>query len=388
MKNRGFIQIILAGCIALAYIQPSLAEGKIIEGHGINMQSRAVTEEVIPYIKDLGFDYVRVGVGWRDVEKTRGRYSWKEYDSLVRLLQSNGLKPFFILFYNNHIYGAKYHRSGINTDEQRKAFVKYARAVVSRYKSKGIIWEIWNEPNCGPFWKPAPDFYDYSDMANAVIKGIREVAPGEIIIGPAITRPNSREFLQAMGEKGVFEGLDAVSFHFYPTYPNGPESIDIPHICDLISTTVKNYTTEHKKLPIISSEAGFSLGSAGMTELKQARFLSRQIILNKANGIKISIWHALRDSPNPKSFEGGFGLLRNDLTPKPAYFAVKATIKALKGKYFVKEWKMKKWNDFGYEFSDGKHNVLFAWTRNPPHSVNINGSTVELKNIPRIVPLW
>ena len=42
------------------------------------------------------------------------------------------------------------------------AFVNYALESLTHYKNKGIIWEMWNEPNDGYSWKPTPNATAYA----------------------------------------------------------------------------------------------------------------------------------------------------------------------------------------------------------------------------------
>ncbi|MEP6741005.1 MAG: hypothetical protein ABJB61_00795 [bacterium] len=56
---------------------------------------------------------------------------------------------------------------------------------VKRYHGRGIIWEIYNEPNTG-FWTPAPNVSDYVKLALATSKAVHDVAPAEQIIGPGV----------------------------------------------------------------------------------------------------------------------------------------------------------------------------------------------------------
>ena len=47
-----------------------------------------------------------------------------------------------------------------------------------------MLWEIWNEPNIS-FWSPKPDAQQYTTLALAACKAIREAEPGATIIAPA-----------------------------------------------------------------------------------------------------------------------------------------------------------------------------------------------------------
>ena len=71
------------------------------------------------------------------------------------------------------------------TREGRQAFANWAAAAVKRYRGRGIVWEIYNEPNTG-FWTPEPNVSDYVKLALETSKAIHQVAPAEQIIGPGV----------------------------------------------------------------------------------------------------------------------------------------------------------------------------------------------------------
>jgi len=352
----------------------SFAINPIPQGEGVNLLPGAVSQKNINYVKDIGFNFVRTGVPWGAVEKKKSVYDWAYYDSIINLLLSNDLKPLIIIGFNNPLYGDVQTFTGISTDNQRKGLAKFAAALVNRYKGKEIVWEIWNEPSIGEFWKPRPNYQDYSKMADCIIDEVRKVAPNEIIVAPSIPIPNSGEFLDIIGKNGLFNKIDAVSFHFYPyiTYENQtPEGLTIPHFVNMI----KNKSN----LPVISSESGWSTVWPTMNEHKQALFFARQMVINRANGINLAIWHNLKDYRyNLKDPESNFGLIRYDYTPRPSYFGVRYMIKSLKDKKFVRAVNLPSKNDYAYVFTDGKNEYLYAWTTGSPHEITINNQSFSL----------
>jgi len=346
----------------------------IPEGEGVNLLPCAVNPKNIRYVKDIGFDFVRTGTIWSTVEKKRGVYDWTYYDYLIKTLISNGLKPLIIIGFNHPMYGAREVFTGVSTEEQRQGFARYAAALVNRYKGRGIVWEIWNEPSIGEFWKPSPNFKDYSLMANMAVDEIRKTAPNEIVIAPGIPIPNCGEFFKIIEKDGLFNKIDAVSFHFYPyiTYENQtPEGLTIPYFVNAIQN--------QSKRSVVCTETGWSTAWPTMDERKQAAFLARQMVINRANGINLGIWHNLIDYGYSKTDpEMNFGLIRHDYTPRPSYYAVKYIIKKLKGKKFVKKIDLPSKSDYAYVFTDGKSEYLFAWTTGKRHDVTIGGHSLPL----------
>src|SRR5207247_2322168 len=140
-----------------------------------------------------GFRWVRMDFTWSAIEQNRGVYNFAAYDELVATLDRFGIRAIFILDYVNPLYDG-----GLapHTEAGRQAFAKWAAASVKRFAGKGIVWEIYNEPNIAPFWLPKPKVQDYVQLALATSKAIKIAAPDEIIVGPA-TSQIDMPFLEA-----------------------------------------------------------------------------------------------------------------------------------------------------------------------------------------------
>src|SRR5262249_17720616 len=155
-----------------------------------------------------------------------------------------------ILDYRNDLYddGLSPH-----TDEGRAAFAKWAAAAVSRYKGRGVLWEMYNEPNIKQFWHPEPNVDDYVRLAIATGRPVRAVAPKEKYIGPACSTMDFK-FLEGCFKGGVLEYFDAVTVH--PYRPKNPETVeaDYAKLKDLIA----QYAPKGKSIPIFSGEWGYS----------------------------------------------------------------------------------------------------------------------------------
>lgn len=126
---------------------------------------------------------------------------------------------------------------------------------VKRYQGKGVIWEIYNEPNIKVFWHPTPSPYNYSLLVQAVATAFRQEAPSEVLIAPATSEIDFK-FLEEVFKFGILQYIDAVSIH--PYRQEEPESVrpDFEHLRSLIV----QYAPTGKHLPIVVSEWGYSAG--------------------------------------------------------------------------------------------------------------------------------
>lgn len=330
---------------------------------GVNIHFTQAPERELNLLADGGFRFVRMDFVWSEIEKQKGVYDFSHYDVLVRDMTARGIRILFILDYGNPLYDegkAPY------TDEGRAAFARFAEAGVKRYAGKGILWEIWNEPNV-LFWQPKPNVEDYAKLAHLVIDTIRRVAPGEFIVAPA-SASFPWDFMETLGQRGVLAKLDAVTVHPYRQQP--PETAESDY--RRLRLLLDRYSPR-KHLPILSGEWGYSDISTGMDMQKQARYLPRQWLSNLANDVFLSIWYDWKnDGEDPKEPEHHFGTVYHDLRPKPAYIAAKTLTSTLNGYRYLRRVALPNPNDYLLLFRKGEALALAAWTTDDPHPITLS----------------
>ncbi len=353
-----------------------------------------------------GARWIRYDLHWGQIETSQGAYgNWQPYDDVVAAMSQRNIKIIFILGYTNPLYDSGY---APYTDAGRTAFANFAAQVVSRYKGKGIVWEMWNEPNLANSWKaptgsPSPNVNDYVKLAKAVGDTIRAVAPGESYVGPALanapgTLSPDLAFLEECFRQGLLEYWSAVTVHPYRP-GKAPETAqsDFQAIRELIA----DYAPAGKSIPIYSGEMGYSaMNTNGINEALQAKYFPRQILSNLAFDVPLSIWYDWRDdgvdlqsvppsqvaspatSPNPNS-EYHYGLIRRaadstgGLVGKPSYQAAVTLGAQLNGFHFNKRLNVGNSGDFVLLFSNSTDSDVrvAAWsTSATPHGVTIPAS--------------
>lgn len=330
---------------------------------GVNIHFTQAPERELNLLADGGFRFVRMDFTWSEIEKQKGVYDFSRYDVLVRDMTARGIRILFILDYGNPLYDdgkAPY------TDEGRAAFARFAAEAVKRYAGKGILWEIWNEPNIF-FWQPKPNVEDYAKLAHLVIDTIRRVAPAEFIVAPA-SSGFPWDFMETLGQRGVLAKLDAVTVHPYRQQP--PETVENDY--RRLRLLLDRYSPR-KYLPILSGEWGYSDIWMGMDKQKQGRYLPRQWLTNLANDVFLSIWYDWKnDGEDPKEPEHHFGTVYHDLRPKPAYVAAKTLTSTLNGYRYLRRIALPNPNDYLLLFRKGESLALAAWTTGDPHPITFS----------------
>ena len=370
------IAMVILGTSAWAVELPSPT---VPDGLGVNIHFRGAPARDLDMIGAAGFEFIRMDFEWQAVENQKGVYDFQAYDELTGALAKRGIRALYILDYSNKLYETE---QSVRTEEGRQAFARFAAAAAARYRGRGILWELWNEPNIA-FWKPQPSVDDYMALAQVVFPAVRRADPKAICVAPA-TSGIPLDFLESCFRQGLLKLVDAVTVH--PYRRKAPETVagDIRALRALIA----RYRPDHPDFPILSGEWGYSSVWEGYDEQRQGRYLARQFLTNLSLGIPLSIWYDWHDDgPDPKESEHHFGTVTLDYTPKPAYLEMRRLVGALKGMRFVRRCASGP-DDYLLVFSDRKRRAIAAWTTREPHEVEpVRGMKVTLNDAPQYFPV-
>ncbi|MCB8932408.1 MAG: hypothetical protein H6534_03105 [Chthonomonadaceae bacterium] len=293
-------------------------------GWGVNIHFTDPKPAEMEKLRAAGFKWVRMDLLWHAVERKRGVYDFKEYDRLMGHLQRVGVRPVFILCYGNELYGSGAPRS----PETRGAFARFALAAVRHFQGRGVVWELWNEPNLSKFWSPHADAAEYVALARVVGTALRRGAPDEWFVGPAVSGFDW-PFLETCFEGGLLDLWDAVTVH--PYRQSAPETAGADW--RRLRSVMGRHTA--RDVPLLSGEWGYSERYPGQNAQTQADYAVRQYVANLASGVAMSIWYDWKDDgSDPLEIEHHFGTVATDLREKPAYEAIQAAARRLDGLKF------------------------------------------------------
>ena len=175
------------------------------------------------------------------------------------------------------------------------------------------------------------------------------------VIGPSLGKTYGYETKSPFGKKTLTDFVDYGNFHPYPggnpftihynyatidwymMYGNFPSgNIDeSPYAFDV-------YAPPFAPKPMIATETGYSNDQSGVTEAVHAKYMLRLFCEYFRKGIVRTYSHEFVDEfpdKEKQNREANFGLLRHDLTPKPAYTALKNLISVLAEKNMPKNFK-------------------------------------------------
>ncbi len=325
-----------------------------------------------------GFTLHRFMVDWANMEEVKGQYAWGLQDALMKECERVGMRPLLLIAYGNPVHDATSGPSptcgvhAVLTKEGRDGFAAWARQVARRYKGRGCLYELWNEPNITIFW-PKPDPDAYVALVEAAAPAIRAEDPAALILGGAMSPKDMADqfdlsFITRCVEKGLLKHVDAISWH--------PYNLARPELArDQIATLralVDKHAPAGRRIELIVSEVGYDVTGDEADSLRfHGSFLPRMLLSNLSLGVP-TVWYevmpncgrfSLIERPRdgntgqylfPKRIAWGF---------KPGVAAVRVLSEALRGFSVAKRLEFgDPQTDFVLELQNGKRRALAAWT--------------------------
>lgn len=358
-------------CCCTRALAADLPGPNIPDGLGVNIHFLDPRPGEMEMLADGGFRWVRMDFSWSAIEHEKGKYDFSAYDRLMAALEKHHIRAIFILDYSNRHYDRGQSPS---SDEGRRAMARWAAVAARHFRGRGIVWEMYNEPNI-QFWRPKPNVGDYTRMALEVGGALETVAPEELFVGPA-TSTFDFKFLEKCFQAGLLKYWSAVTIHPYRAQCPETAAADYARLRQLID----RYAPRGKKIPIISSEWGYSAVGDKSPEVRQGKFLPREWMTNLACGVPISIWYDWHDDgSDPKEAEHHFGTVRRPYDAarqpvyeeKPAYTAARTFATLFEGFHFQKRLPQASPDDYVFVFAKGDQRRYAVWTSAKEHAARI-----------------
>jgi hypothetical protein len=339
--------VIAAVVVALYVASPSRSagcdaehgNGRIGGSDGADMltMSDADLAGVLDAARAAGMWSVRVDVDWSRVEPQKGKRDWSEVDRVVHAVAERGMCPLGLVTYAP-AWAADPALRATGTyfaPRDPQLFADFAAAAAGRYRDDVTVWEVWNEPNTVKFFRPRPDADAYGRLLTATYAAVKAVSTHIAVIsgGLAPAKDNGRDvapttFLSALYARGYNRSFDAFSIHpySYPALPDAPGTAvwNTAQRMGIMRSTMVAGGDAGKQIWI--TECGAPTGTAAVAVSEDVQAQTLRIVLGEAKGspwIGPAFVYSIRDSGSDVAdAEQNFGILRHDLTPKPAYRVV------------------------------------------------------------------
>ncbi|MEX0775163.1 MAG: beta-galactosidase [Phycisphaeraceae bacterium] len=370
----------IIACVALAHWARAgeLPESRVPDSFGVNISGHELIDEDFAKMKALGVRWVRRGISWESIEKTKGEHDFTAADAFVKRLGEHDLGLVCVLAFGHPEYEPGMHRMGVRTPVGRKGFANYAAAMVGRYKDRKIVFEIWNESNSS-FWKPEPNADQYMDMLDEAVVAMRKADPKCVIVAPSLYHigwPKAIKWYEVCLKRDICKKVDAFSFHSYGDRGRNAEvERNLKWAADLRELMGKYGVPQD--YPFVQSEYGINQNAPEFQEKPkeqweslQAQSVTRNYLVCLMLQMPINIHYEWKS--RDESTRGDKGLLNRDRTTTVAYDAFRTLLEKLDGCVFKARLDGYGASDFIVAFADKQGDSRLAvWTTAAAHSVEI-----------------
>jgi hypothetical protein len=286
-------------------------------------------------VKEAGIGWVRIDVSWDEIESQQGSFEWYKSDDPITAASDRGLQILANL--NGTPKWANGGKAPSIAPNNASDWASFCREAALRYDGnhglpKITTFGIWNEPDgSGLGERGASQDSKLKSYVDVILKpcsqAIRSVRSDARLAGPELA--SEPEFLSKMLAQGK-EALDIVTVHAYSDLPNG-----VMKKLDSFRTAMKQNGVDASK-ELWLTETGWSTQTPrgcwfGMvddnTQAGRTTDLLKQLA-DKAWVQKVFLYE-LMDDDNPGACQ--WGLLRSNLSEKPAFRAYRDFISAQTG---------------------------------------------------------
>lgn len=342
----------------------SLPESTVDQTCCVQLKSHNCTADTMHEVAALGIRWVRRGFIWGDCEKAAGTYDFTVPDQIVADAEANGLKVLGCISGGNKLYGH------VKEDAGRAGYARFAAALAERYRTKAVIWELWNEPNNAGSWgkhgvaNNAAFAAEYTALVRATVPAMKAADPQCTVVAGAVASlgwDKVQPWIEACFAAGILDsGIDAWSVHPYST--KRPEDYTAAY------AMVRDLMRMHgHELPLFNSERGYPVtkaegwtGGEGDLAQFQAWHCARQLLVDQLNGIRLSNWYEW-------SGKESFSLHIAGPTVNPAETACTVLLTQLTGYRFAERVATASPEDYVLRFTATTGPVKFAaWTAPAP----------------------
>lgn len=306
-------------------------------------------DRTVAMLQDAGADWVRANVNWADVERDgKGVYDREaltRVDYAVDALRRAGIDVLMpisdgVPYWASGDPGKSEEPGGRDWKRRHppadvRDYADFVRFVVARYRPRGVrAYEIWNEPNLAGFWEPEPDARGFTELLRAGYAAVKAADPSATVVLGGLST-SDYDYLANVYRHGGRDHFDVLAIHPYTgggsprrcwRRDDGRFAKDaFCAIREVRRTMVENGDAAKQ---IWLTEIGWTTTTqgGGVTPERQAAYLEQSvaIVRREMPFVGMYLWYGLRNNhweDDADTFEGQFGLLRDDFSRKPAFDA-------------------------------------------------------------------
>ena len=276
------------------YVPP---DAKLGVDFGFLILAPDVLEYDCPLVKEMGARWMRVFLGWLEIEQSPGEYNWDKYDPVFERLRELDFSA-IVVIYGAPDWAAEQSCGPIS---DTLALENFLEVLVPRYADVVGAWEFINEPDgrmpheYGPAigcWAPYPA--EYAQQLGIFYPKVKSLDPGALILFGGLAYDNWVYFDKSFFEEALRNGagpfFDGVSLHYYPI--NLGEFPTMAHKVNEISDTMSRNGVYGKRIWI--TETGQWVNFDRSVEL-QRDFIVRELTRGFGAGVDNIFWFDARE---------------------------------------------------------------------------------------------
>jgi polysaccharide biosynthesis protein PslG len=322
--------VLALGAAPAAHARPARDIGGVAL-HPWQVQTSGDRERVFAGVAATGARWVRVDLLWSSIETHGpGHRNWSKFDAIVDAADRYGLKLLPIVAYVPPWASDSGELWAYPDSEPFEAFFA---AALRRYPQIQA-WELWNEPNLGRFSKPGPDPARFVEFLRAARHARDAVGSHAKLVAGGLAPGADIDIVSWINQVAIRGGLrliDGLGIHPYSSVsPDDPRSwmmqLEALHdrLADAGRPDLPLWLTEYGA-PTTPVANGYG---PALTEAQQGERLATAFALaTRFDWIENLTWYEYRDScSDTRDAECNFGLVHTDLSPKPAYAALRGVM--------------------------------------------------------------
>ena len=290
----------------------------------------------------MGARWGTIDTWWSRIEIAEGNCDWGFYEQWFKKAMAAGIVPIPHLFgtprwISTHPDKADY---WAYPPRDWKVWERFVGDFVKRNQDWLVYLRIWNEPNCG-YWQGSRA--EYAQLVIHASQAAKRVKPDLKIIIEAAANPSLDvlPFFNDIDAAGTTPYWDILAIHNY--WINNRDFPERTSYLKIYRDLIAWCSTHKPGAEVWDTEFGCMADNwgaewLGVGETKQAQWLARAHVLGFSLGLKKMFWFPGYSWPDPTTppFYNPAGLLRPDLSPRPAFVAYH-TIAAALGRAQYKE---------------------------------------------------
>jgi len=266
-------------------------------------------------LKALGVQWVRLGLRWNHIEKgSKGNYDWTEADGWIKHYQDRGLGVMGLLTLEDLC--PLYEADKENKEVVIAAIARWCGAAAARYRGRGILWELSNEPEVFPMGGYWNDPKTYAAMARQAARAIKRADPQARVAALSVAWMD-RDFINTALASGLLDDgtIDVLTYHGYHRRNLTPESgleEDLGWLRQRIARYGKgrqiipaDSERGYAIVPFLQPKAWHSWRNMVYSESEQAAYLARHYLESIAQGVEIAVWY--KDMSGEANFSLWYG---------------------------------------------------------------------------------